>query len=238
MNLKYFASQKISREFQKLQITSVKMSSESQVLKLKPVKAILFDMDGLLLSKLKNVLNYRFFFSPVTLKKLSIGQYLKIFFFFNAIDTEPVYEGAFKEMCSRYGAELTPEVRVKLLGSTERKSCEHCVNDLHLNVTLDEFVSGFRVITQQRLEHVDFLPGVKKLIQHLHTNKIPIAVATSSSAESVEIKTRHHQEIFKLFQNITKGTEVKEGKPAPDIFLLAASRLEQKIEPHEVSKNA
>lgn len=95
----------------------------------------------------------------------------------------------------------------------------------------------FRTITQQRLEHVDFMPGAVRLIQHLHKHNIPIAVATSSGAESVEIKTKHHQEVFKLFQNITKGTEVKEGKPSPDIFLLAASRLEQKIEPHEVIIN-
>lgn len=167
--------------------------------------------------------------------KLSIEQFKIFFFSFHDTDTEPVYEGAFKEMCARYGAELTPEVRVKLLGSTEIKSCEHCVNELHLNVTLDEFVAGFREITHQRLEHVDFLPGVKRLIQHLHKNNVPIAVATSSSADSVEIKTRRHQEMFKLFQNVTKGTEVKEGKPAPDIFLLAASRLEMKTEPHEVN---
>lgn len=186
----------------------------------KPVKAILFDMDGLLLSKL-----YRFF---------NYFHDIEIFSPFSYVDTEPVYEGAFRELCIKFGAELTPEVRVKLLGSTERRSCETCVNDLKLNVTLDDFMSEFRKITQQRLEHVGFMPGVERLLKHLHNHNIPIAVATSSSADSVAIKIRHHQDMFKLFRNITKGTEVKEGKPAPDIFLLAQSRLEPKILPHEV----
>lgn len=150
-------------------------------------------------------------------------------------DTEHVYEKAFNEMCEKYGAKLTPDVRVKLLGSTERKSCETCVVDLHLNVTLDDFIAQFREITLARLSHVDFMPGAERLVRHLHKHQIAIAVATSSSAESVAVKTKNHQEVFELFRNITKGTEVNEGKPAPDIFLLAASRLEPKIEPHEVS---
>lgn len=147
-----------------------------------------------------------------------------------------MYENVFKELCEKYGKKLTPEARVKLLGSTERRSCEVCVNDLQLNVTLDQFISDFRGITQQRLENVDFMPGAERLIKHLHANKVPICVATSSGEDSVRVKTKKHQDVFKLFHHITKGTdpEVKAGKPAPDIFLLAASRFDPKAEPQKV----
>lgn len=153
------------------------------------------------------------------------------------LDTEPVYEGVFRELCIKFGHELTPEARVKLLGSTERRSCEVCVTDLKLNVTLDQFISEFRKITQERLQNVEFMPGAERLIKHLHDNKVPFCVATSSGEESVAVKTKKHQEVFKLFHHITKGTdpELKEGKPAPDIFLLAASRFEPKAEPEHVS---
>lgn len=109
--------------------------------------------------------------------------------------------------------------------------------DLKLNVTLDQFISEFRKITAERLENVDFMPGAERLIKHLHANNVPICVATSSGEESVAIKTKKHQEVFKLFHHITKGTdpEVKEGKPAPDIFLLAASRFDPKAESKNVS---
>lgn len=112
---------------------------------------------------------------------------------------------------------MTPETRLKLLGSTERRSCEVCVTDLKLNVTLDQFISDFRELTQIRLANVDFMPGAERLIKHLHANNVPICVATSSGEESVKIKTKKHQEVFKLFHHITKGTdpELKEGKPAP-----------------------
>lgn len=130
---------------------------------------------------------------------------------------------------------LTPEVRVKLLGSTERRACEICVNDLGLNVSLDDFIRDFRSLSQQRLPNVDFMPGAERLIRHLHAHKIPICVATSSGEESVKIKTQKHLHVFELFHHITKGTDVKEGKPAPDIFLLAASLFEPKAEPTNVS---
>lgn len=156
--------------------------------------------------------------------------------FLICLDTEPIYEGVFRELCLKFGNGLTPEARVKLLGSTERRSCEVCVVDLKLNVTLDQFIKEFRALSTARLETVDFMPGAERLIKHFHANKVPICVATSSGEESVAIKTKRHQEVFKLFHHITKGTdpELKEGKPAPDIFLLAATRFETKADPKNV----
>lgn len=140
-------------------------------------------------------------------------------------------------MCEKYGKKLTPEARVKLLGSTEKRSCEVCVTDLQLNVTLDEFIREFRIRSQQNLAGVEFMPGAERLIKHLHANSVPICVATSSGDESVKVKTKNHQEVFKLFHHITMGTdpELKEGKPAPDIFLLAAKRFDTEIDPTKVS---
>ncbi|CAG9800272.1 unnamed protein product [Chironomus riparius] len=147
------------------------------------------------------------------------------------LNTEIIYEKVFQEVCLKFGKALTPEARIKLLGSTERRSCEICVNDLKLNCTVDEFVKDFRELSQQRLPNVDFMPGAERLVRHLHANNVPICVATSSGEESVKIKTQNHQEVFKLFHHITKGTDVKEGKPSPEIFLLAASLFEPKAEP-------
>lgn len=83
-----------------------------------------------------------------------------------------------------------------------------------------------------------FIAGAERLITHLSKHNIPIAVATSSSKESLAVKTKNHQNIFKLFHHIVCGTtdpDVKNGKPAPDIFLVAASRFDDKPDPSKVS---
>lgn len=78
------------------------------------------------------------------------------------------------------------------------------------------------------------ITGAERLVRHLHQHKIPIALATSSGADSVEVKTKNHRELFELFNHKVMGSsdpDVKEGKPAPDIFLVAASRFPDKPAP-------
>ena len=72
--------------------------------------------------------------------------------------------------------------------------------------------------------------GAERLLRHLHSKGVPIALATSSSRENYELKTQRHAPIFQLFNHIVTGSsdpDVKRGKPAPDIFLVCASRFPQ-----------
>lgn len=70
--------------------------------------------------------------------------------------------------------------------------------------------------------------GVETLLEHLFTKGIPMAVATSSSETSFRMKTDHLKDCFAVFDHVVTGSsdpEVKNGKPAPDIFQICASRF-------------
>ncbi len=60
-----------------------------------------------------------------------------------------------------------------------------------------------------------------------------MAVATSSQQASTEAKIASHRETFSKFHHITTGShpDIKEGKPAPDIFLICARLFDEKVDP-------
>lgn len=70
--------------------------------------------------------------------------------------------------------------------------------------------------------------GVERAIKHLHSKNVPIAVATSSPEEGVELKFQLRQELYNLFHHVVCGStdpDVRRGKPEPDIFLVCAARF-------------
>lgn len=73
------------------------------------------------------------------------------------------------------------------------------------------------------------------MIRHLHANGVPIALATSSSSPTLAEKTKNHKDVFDLFHHVVNGShpELKEGKPAPDIFLLCAKQFDPAPDPSQ-----
>ncbi len=52
-----------------------------------------------------------------------------------------------------------------------------------------------------------------------------MSIATSSPRESYDKKMAYFQQIHRYMKTVCTGNEIKNGKPDPDIFLLAAQRL-------------
>jgi len=84
------------------------------------------------------------------------------------------------------------------------------------------------------LSHCSLIPGAERLIRHLHNHGIPMAVGTSSTTQSVAIKTKSHLQLFSLIDNFVCGLDdplVTRGKPAPDVFLACAARFPTRVDP-------
>ncbi|XP_028144793.1 pseudouridine-5'-phosphatase [Diabrotica virgifera virgifera] len=150
------------------------------------------------------------------------------------IESESIYDEIIGDIARNYGKEYTEECRVKVLGSPELDTAKIVVKELGLPITPEEFLVVYKKRQIKDLAHPPLLPGVRELVKHLYKNEIPIAVATSSSLEAMQVKTKDHQDVFKLFHHIVCGSTdpaVKHGKPAPDIFLVCASRFPDKPSP-------
>jgi HAD superfamily hydrolase (TIGR01509 family) len=66
--------------------------------------------------------------------------------------------------------------------------------------------------------------GARELLTRLGNARVPCAVATSTRREHVE-PLLQQAGLLRFFSALAAGDEVEHGKPAPDIFLLAAERM-------------
>lgn len=130
------------------------------------------------------------------------------------------------------------EVKLKVLGTVEQDTAKIVVRELELPISPEEFLVVYKKKVKDELKNPALMPGAKELLLHLHKHNIPMGVATSASQAATEVKTKHLQDLFKVFNHIVCGSsdpDVKQGKPAPDIFLVCASRFLDKPDPSQVS---
>ncbi|CAG9793264.1 unnamed protein product [Diatraea saccharalis] len=147
------------------------------------------------------------------------------------IDSEIIYTEAFTTVCAKYGKVFTWELKSSLLGFQGPECAEKIIKTLELPITKEEFIAECWKLYTALFPNVKVMPGAKRLVKHLKDNGVPIALATSSSQESVEMKMQHHKELLGMFHHLTMGTsdpEVTKGKPDPAIFLVCASRFPDK----------
>lgn len=69
--------------------------------------------------------------------------------------------------------------------------------------------------------------GALELVQHFHRKNIPIAIATGSHQAAYDNKMATHSDIVSCLSHAVCSDNplVKNGKPAPDIFLVTAKQF-------------
>ena len=143
------------------------------------------------------------------------------------LDTESLHERVNQQIAKRYGKTFDINTKIKIAGRPTLDSAIILVDTLKLPLTPEAYLAERNKLLYPLYKTVKALPGTIRLSQHLHRHNIPQAIASSSSRHHFEMKTVLHQEWFEIFDLFTLGDdpEIKQGKPAPDIFLLTAERL-------------
>lgn len=121
------------------------------------------------------------------------------------------------------------QLRSKMYGRRKEDSARLLMRDLAITAdgALDEYLAWRQTKLDQLLPSAELLPGAERLIRYADANNIPQALATSSTRHDFDRKTTNHQELFALFGNhVVTADDASQGKPDPEIFLLACTSLE------------
>jgi HAD superfamily hydrolase (TIGR01509 family) len=143
-------------------------------------------------------------------------------------DTEPIYMEINRDLLSELGVTTLPfEQLLPYVGIPAKRMWTELRTRFELQQPLSELIRLEKDLQVQHLrgmKQIPEIPGVRPLLEELRQMGIPMAVASSSSREIVElilskVAVRH------FFRATVSGEDVSQGKPAPDIFLKAAATL-------------
>ncbi|KAJ8929073.1 hypothetical protein NQ314_018271 [Rhamnusium bicolor] len=126
--------------------------------------------------------------SPEEFYKLAQAEY--------AIILKSFTKNTIANIAKRFGKKYTPEIHGKVIGTVERESARIAVTEMKIPMSVDNFQIEFRTTAHKHFHNVPLMPGAEKVVRHLHNHKIPIAIATSSSQDSFNLKAAKHKDFF------------------------------------------
>ena len=142
-------------------------------------------------------------------------------------DTEPLYFEAYRHALHQQGHAFDRGEYFQDFAGTTNASIEtKLATRFGDGFSLEDFRVTWQthwksLVASQPLEP---LPGILDTLELLAEAGIPVAIASSSDREDITLSLES-SDLTQWFPQVTSGDEVAHGKPAPDIFLLAAKRL-------------
>ena len=146
------------------------------------------------------------------------------------LDTEPLHADAWQQAATHFGRPLSADELLMLRGR-RRHDCADQVRQWigdsgRPAPSREQLLAVRQPIAEGLLVHAAPMPGAPDLVQHCAAEGIPMAMATSSSKAAVELKASPHPWLSLIAVRVHgDDPQLKRGKPAPDVFLLAAGRL-------------
>lgn len=140
------------------------------------------------------------------------------------VDTEPLHRKAYFKMFNNLEIEVSEDLYTSFTGASTKKVCETLIQQYNLPHTHEDLTAIKRTYFKDYFyndEDFDLIPGVRKLIEHYHKNNIKLVVASSASMTTIKMVFEKFG-LEKYFSGKISGADLKESKPHPEIFLLAA----------------
>ena len=141
------------------------------------------------------------------------------------LDSEQVWDEAREQLAEERGGRWHDQAQKDMMGMSSTEWSRY----MHEQVGLPEPPEEINREVVERLaatyrEHLPALPGAREAVERLAA-RWPLGLASSSNRELIDL-TLELLGVKQLFAVTVSSEEVARGKPAPDVYLEAARRLE------------
>ena len=143
------------------------------------------------------------------------------------LDTDKVFTLVSQVIATRNGKAFSVELKTRMMGRPALEATETMIKELGLPYEPRELLKIRTKMQDEYWPRSEAMPGARQLVETLARAGIPMAIATGSDTECLQLKSTRHTAWIGLIKHVvtSNDSKVKRGKPAPDIFLRAAELL-------------
>ncbi|HET7360723.1 MAG TPA: beta-phosphoglucomutase [Salinimicrobium sp.] len=144
------------------------------------------------------------------------------------VDTAKFHFLAWRKLANDLGFDISHEQNEQLKGVSRVHSLRQILKWGEKDCSEDEFERYLISKNEDYLARIsgmnenDLLPGVKKVLDYLTSEKVPYALGSASKNARPILKSL---KIADRFTAIVDGNDVTKAKPNPEVFLIAAEKL-------------
>ncbi|MEC5394239.1 HAD family hydrolase [Bergeyella sp. RCAD1439] len=140
------------------------------------------------------------------------------------VDTEPLHRKAYYKMFSELGLIVEDDLYASFTGASTQSVCEKLIAHFNLDFTWQDLAGIKRNYFKHFFDtdpEFDLIPGVRALIEHYHRNGLTLILASSAHMNTIHWVFEKFG-LNSFFKTKVSGADLKESKPHPEIFQLAA----------------
>ncbi|MFO8146819.1 MAG: beta-phosphoglucomutase [Bacteroidota bacterium] len=144
------------------------------------------------------------------------------------VDTAKFHFLAWQKLANDLGFDITEAQNEQLKGVSRVSSLEKILEWGNVKLSQDKFMEQMAMKNDNYLTYIcsmtkkDILPGVGTMIDYLSENSIPFALGSASkNARTILEKT----DLIQRFNAVVDGNDVSKAKPNPEVFLIAAGKI-------------
>ena len=140
------------------------------------------------------------------------------------IDSEPVWEQVRRGLVAERGGHWAPDAQRRLMGMSTSEWARYLSEELGVRMASDDVAGGVvERMNERYASDLPLMPGAVEAVRRMGS-RWTLGLASSSPPEIIRM-VLERAGLAGAFGAVASSDEVAAGKPASDVYLLAAARL-------------